>query len=158
MAASTFRADCMSGRLYPKYPIAAASVAVFRSGLVLLARRTRPPANALYSLPGGVVEVGETLAAAALRELKEETGVVARIVGFNTHVEVIERDDHSQIRRHFIIASFAAAWLAGDGEPGPEASEIVWANPFALALPVTANLHDIVPRAYKLAQAHRTLG
>jgi 8-oxo-dGTP diphosphatase len=153
MAASTFRADgrMNAGRLYPKYPIAAASIAVFRSGRILLARRTRPPAKALYSLPGGIVEIGEMLAEAALRELKEETGVIARVVGFNTHVEVIERDERSRIRRHFIVASFVGTWLAGDGETGPEASEIVWADPFKFdALPVTANLAEIVPRAYAL--------
>ena len=70
-------------RLYPPRPILAASVAVFRHGKVLLASRTAPPAQNLFSLPGGLVEVGEGLAEAALRELMEEVGVTARIVGFN---------------------------------------------------------------------------
>jgi 8-oxo-dGTP diphosphatase len=141
-------------RLYPNQPIAAASIAVFRSGRVLLARRTSGPADALYSLPGGVVEIGETLAAAALRELREETGVIARIAGFNTHIEVIERDAELRIRHHFIIASFAGIWIDGDGETGPEASDIVWADPFAFGgLPVTANLADILSKAYRLVEA-----
>jgi len=140
-------------RLYPNQPIAAASIAVFRAGRVLLARRTSGPAKALYSLPGGVVEIGETLAEAALRELREETGVIARIAGFNTHVEIIERDEEARVRHHFIIASFAGLWIAGDGETGPEASEIVWVDPFAFGtLPVTANLTDLLPRAYALVQ------
>jgi 8-oxo-dGTP diphosphatase len=143
----------MSRRLYPSQPIAAASIAVFRSGRVLLARRTRGPANALYSLPGGVVEIGETLMEAALRELREETGVIARIAGFNTHIEIIERDDDLKVRRLFIIASFAGIWIAGEGETGPEASDIVWADPFGFdGLPVTADLADILRRAYALVQ------
>jgi 8-oxo-dGTP diphosphatase len=140
-------------RLYPSQPIAAVSIAVFRSGRVLLARRTSGPANALYSLPGGVVEIGETLIEAALRELREETGVIARIAGFNTHIEMIERDDALRVRHHFIIASFAGIWMAGEGETGPEASDIVWADPFAFdGLSVTANLADILPRAYALVK------
>jgi ADP-ribose pyrophosphatase YjhB (NUDIX family) len=140
-------------RLYPSQPIAAASIAVFRSGRVLLARRTRGLATALYSLPGGVVEIGETLMETALRELHEETGVIAQIAGFNTHVEFIEHDEAQKVRHHFIIASFAGIWVSGEGETGPEASDIVWADPFALGgLPVTANLSDIVPRAYRLVR------
>ena len=70
----------------------AASVAVFRDGKVLLATRTKPPADQLWSLPGGKVEAGETLEEAALRELDEEVGVTARILGFNRHVEIFGRD------------------------------------------------------------------
>jgi 8-oxo-dGTP diphosphatase len=82
----------MSSRLYPERPILAASVAVFRDGRVLLAARTAPPYDQVFSLPGGLVEPGESLEQAALRELTEETGVTAGIVGFAGHVEIIERD------------------------------------------------------------------
>ncbi len=135
-------------RHYPAYPILAASAAVFREGRVLLARRARGPGEALFSLPGGGVEIGERLEAAALRELAEETGVHAEVVAFNTHVEFIERDRDGRVSAHFVIASFAARWLAGDGETGPEVGEVLWANPWRLDhLPVTANLAAIVRRA-----------
>ena len=62
----------------------------------------------MFSLPGGLVEAGETLEEAALRELEEEVGVAASIVGFNDHVEVIDRDEDGQVARHFVIASFVA--------------------------------------------------
>jgi ADP-ribose pyrophosphatase YjhB (NUDIX family) len=122
----------MSGtgsRSYPTRPFLAASVAVFREGRILLAERVNPPAAACFSLPGGLVEPGERLEAAALRELAEETGVAARIVGFNDHVEVIEHDAEGRVERHFVVASFVGEWISGEGTTGPEASRILWVDP-----------------------------
>lgn len=120
-------------RTYPSYPYLAVSIAVFREGRVLLATRTSPPYAGDFSLPGGLVEAGETLEAAALRELREEVQVEARIVAFNRHVESIHRDGAGRILRHYVIASFVGEWIAGEGAPGPEAGEVVWALPSSLA-------------------------
>ena len=95
-------------------PVLAASVAVFRGGRLLLASRTQPPLENLFTLPGGKVEPGETLEEAALRELMEEVAVRARIIGFNDHVELIERDAGGNVTRHFVIASFVARWVSGE--------------------------------------------
>ena len=139
-------------RLYPARPILAASVAVLRDSRVLLARRAKPPGAGRFSLPGGLVEPGETLAEAALRELAEETGVVARIIGFNRHVEVVEHDEAGAVRRHFVVASFVGAWLSGEGIVGPEASEILWATrDEAAALPATDGLAPVLDGAWRLA-------
>ena len=66
-----------------------------------------------FSLPGGVVEIGETLTEAALRELYEEVGVEAEIVGFNRHIEPIVREG-GRVRAHFVIASFVGRWTRGE--------------------------------------------
>ena len=135
-------------RRFPARPILAASIAVFRAGRVLLAERVHPPAARRLSLPGGVVEVGETLTEAALRELLEETGVEADIVGFNTHVEVIERADDGRVAAHFVVASFAASWRSGEGVVGPEAKRILWIEPDAIrASEVTPHLQSVVAGA-----------
>ena len=137
-----------ASRLYPARPILAASVAVFRDGKVLLAARANPPGEALFSLPGGVVEPGETLAAAALRELREEVQVEARIVGFNTHFEAIDRDAQGRVRRHFVVASFAGAWVSGEAQIGPEAVAVIWADPEKLGgLALTRGLAPILRSA-----------
>ncbi|MGH6812801.1 MAG: NUDIX hydrolase [Methylocella sp.] len=122
-----------SARAYPRRPYLGVSVAVFRAGRVLLARRTKPPYAGAFSLPGGLVEVGETLAAAALREVQEELQIIARIVAFNQFVESIECDNAGKIRHHYVIASFAGEWIAGEAKPGPEAREAVWVEPARLA-------------------------
>ena len=115
-------------RLYPSCPRLGVSIAVFREDRVLLAARTKPPFVGAFSLPGGLVELGETLEEAALRELREEVDVEARIVGFNRHVEAIVRDENDAIRHHYIIASFIGEWVKGEGSIGPEAGAILWAN------------------------------
>ena len=123
----------MSGdRLYPPRPILAASLAVFRDGKVLIASRTAPPAQALFSLPGGVVEIGETLQEAALREVMEEVGVAAEIVGFVDHAEVIQRDPDGRIKRHFVITCFAGRWISGEGHTSAEAGAVLWVDPDAM--------------------------
>lgn len=134
-----------------KRPVLAASVAVFRDGLVLLATRTRPPADRLWSLPGGKVEAGETLEQAALRELDEEVGVKARILGFNRHVEIVGRDADGTVSHHFVVASYAAEWLAGEPQTGPEAGDVMWADPFHMAgLPTTRDLGTVVRQAHAI--------
>jgi ADP-ribose pyrophosphatase YjhB (NUDIX family) len=141
----------VNSRLYPDRPFLAASVAVVRAGKVLLAARTGEPSAQVFSLPGGVVELGETLEAAALRELVEETGVIAEIVGFNGFREVIDRDEAGRLRRHFVIASFVARWVAGEGEPSAEAAAILWATlAEAAALQVTSGLLPLLERACDL--------
>lgn len=142
-------------RLYPPYPLLAVSIAVFRSGQVLLATRTKPPHAGAFSLPGGLVEAGETLEDAALRELREEVAVEARIIGFNRHVQWIDRDEAGQVLRHYVIASFVGEWIAGEGEPGPEAGEIVWASPAALSkLACTPYVEAVVASAEALLSSN----
>lgn len=143
------------GRAYPARPLLAASLAVVRDGRVLLARRARPPMAGLWSLPGGLVEPGETLAEAALRETREEVGVEAEILGFNKHVEVIERDG-TRARHHYVIASFVGRWLSGEGAAGAEADAVVWADAAEAArLPTTEGLAEVLERAFAMAKVRR---
>jgi ADP-ribose pyrophosphatase YjhB (NUDIX family) len=138
-------------------PVLAASVAVFRpDGRVLLATRTKPPAADVWSLPGGKVEAGETLEEAALRELSEEVGVTARIIGFNRHVEIIQRDEAGQVSHHFVVASFVGEWLAGEPAAGPEAGQVRWVDPFRLGgLATTRDLAAVLRAAHALREKAR---
>jgi ADP-ribose pyrophosphatase YjhB (NUDIX family) len=97
----------MNDRLFPARPILAVSAAVFRQGRVRIIRRARAPLLGHFSLPGGVVEIGETMAAALARELIEKVGVEAEIIAFNRHVEAIIPEGE-RVRAHFVIASFVA--------------------------------------------------
>ena len=143
-----------ASRLYPARPILAASLAVFRDGKVLLAARNNPPGEALFSLPGGVVEAGETLEAAALRELREEVQVEARVIGFNRHFEVIDRDVDGKTRRHFVVASFAGLWVSGEPQIGPEAVAVMWADPEKLGgLALTRGLAPVIRAARRVVEA-----
>lgn len=138
-------------------PILAVSIAVFRDdGRVLLAQRAHAPAAALWSLPGGRVEAGETLAEAALRELSEEVAVQAEVIGFNRHVEAIGRTDDGGLAYHFVIASFVGRWTGGEPQVTEEASGVIWADPEALGeLPVTRNLPQVLASAKAIWEAAR---
>jgi 8-oxo-dGTP diphosphatase len=130
-------------------PVLCASAAVFRSGKLLLARRTKPPF--LWSLPGGAVEWGETLAAAAMRELREETGVEAEIAGYAGYSEIMLRNEKGNVFDHFVIVAFAARWRAGEAKTGPEASAVEWIEPARLGdYEITEGLIPIVEAARKL--------
>jgi 8-oxo-dGTP diphosphatase len=143
-----------SARTYPQRPYLGASVAVFRTGRVLLARRAKPPFAGTFSLPGGLVEVGETLEEAALREVQEELQINARIVAFNQFVESIDRDRAGKIRHHYVIACFVGEWIAGEARPGPEAEEAVWAEPACLAgLNCTPHIVAVVEAAERALNA-----
>ena len=140
-------------RAYPTRPFLAASAAVFRRGEVVLASRGRPPFLDVFTLPGGLVETGETLEEAALRELHEETGVRARIIGLTGYSDVIARDDEGKVKTHFLVVSFACEWISGEGEPGEELPVVRWATPEqAAALRLTPNLGPILDRGYALAR------
>src|SRR5947199_5878516 len=101
-------------RRYPDRPFLAASAAIVRDGRVLVVRRARPPAGGLFSLPGGVVEVGETLIEAVTREVREETALSIEPVALAGYREAIYRDADGRVERHFVILPFAARWLDGE--------------------------------------------
>ena len=144
-----------SDRLYPPRPVLAASIAVFRGDRVLVARRAKMPLRGLYSLPGGVVEIGETLREAALRELMEEVGVEAEIVAFNDHIEAITGGARG-VETHYVIATFAGIWTRGEPKTSAEADRVLWASQDDLALlSTTPGLARIVARAGKLVEAAR---
>ena len=142
-----------SDRLCPSRPILAASVAVLREGRILLAARGKPPSEGLFSLPGGMVETGETLGEAALRELREEVGVEARLIGLIAPVEFIERDEKGHIKHHVVIAAHAARWVSGEPQTGPEAKEIRWVTERDIAdLPLTPGVAGILEQAFRIAR------
>ena len=145
--------DGLAERLFPQRPILAVSAAVFREGAVLLARRAKAPMIGCWSLPGGCVEVGETLAQALARELKEEVGIEARVVAFNRHVEPIDTDA-GRVKTHFVIASFVARWLRGEPRTSHEIDATQWIDPARCsALTTTPGLMDIVASAARIERS-----
>ena len=97
---------------------------------MLIIRRAAGLATGIYTLPGGVVEAGETLTQAVIREVREETALAIEPVTLAGYREMIAARRRGEDTRHFVIACFAARWLSG--EPVPDLSEIseaVWRHP-----------------------------
>jgi len=135
-------------RTYPQRPYLAVSAAIIRDGKVLVVRRARNPALHLYTLPGGVVETGETLTGAVAREVREETQLTIEPVALAGNREVIVRDTQGRVERHFVILCFAARWLSGEPVLNEELDNARWLAPAALSgLRTTEGLAEIVAAA-----------
>ena len=102
---------------------------VFKNGHVLLVRRGKAPAQGLWAIPGGSVKLGETLQAAAEREILEETGIRIRAREPVYTFESIVRDDDGGIRFHYVIIDLAADYIDGEPNPGDDALEAQWFSP-----------------------------
>lgn len=140
-------------RTYPQRPFLAVSAAIFRDGKVLAVRRARKPALNLYTMPGGVVEIGETLFEAVTREVREETALTIEPVALAGHREAIQRDAQGLVERHFIILCFAARWLAGEVALNDELDDARWLTlPELAALKTTEGLAEIVNAAAGLLE------
>jgi len=136
-------------RAYPDRPILAVSAAIVRDGRVLIVRRARAPAQGLFTLPGGVVEAGETLTQALSREIREELGLAIEPTALAGYREVVGRDEAGVVERHFVILAFAAHWRGGEPQPSDEIAEVRWLRPAELqALPTTDGLAEIVDAAF----------
>jgi ADP-ribose pyrophosphatase YjhB (NUDIX family) len=138
-------------RAYPVRPFLAVSAAIFREGRLLLVRRARPPAHNLFTLPGGVVESGETLTEAVIREVQEETALTVAPVALAGYREVIVREDDGRVARHFVVLPFAARWIAGEPQPNEELAEARWVAPETVAtFKTTEGLAEIIESAVLL--------
>ena len=141
-----------NSRRYPSRPYLAVSAAIVRDGKVLVVRRARKPAINFYTLPGGGVEIGETLHEAVMREVREETGLDVEPVALAGEREVIVRDAQGQVERHFVILCFAARWRAGEPVLNEELDDARWIDPAEIAdkigdLRTTEGLAEIVAAA-----------
>lgn len=105
-------------------PTPAVGVVCFRGDEVLLVRRGTPPLKGAWSLPGGRIEPGETTQEAALRELGEETGVSAQLIGLVDVVDAIFTSRRSgALTRHYVLVDYAARWQSGEPIGGDDAAD-----------------------------------
>jgi ADP-ribose pyrophosphatase len=111
---------------YPDTPQVAVGAVVLRGNEVLLVLRSHPPGKGLWAIPGGAVELGETLQEAAEREVKEETGITIRAKSPCYTFDVIERDRQNGILFHYVIVDLSADYIHGEPRAGDDASEARW--------------------------------
>jgi len=128
----------MSVDEYPDSPQIAVGAVVIRDEKVLLVKRRKPPGKGLWSIPGGRVELGETLKEAAEREVKEEAGVIIRAKDQVYTFDLIDRDKQGCIRFHYVIVDLLADYVSGKPNPSSDACEARWVTPRELEeLPVS---------------------
>ena len=116
-------------REFPDRPLVGVGGVVISNGRALLVRRGRPPLQDQWSIPGGLLEVGESLREGVRRELLEETAIEVRVLDL---VEVFERiglDGSGKARHHFVVLDYLCEPLRGEAAAGSDATDVAWAAP-----------------------------
>jgi 8-oxo-dGTP diphosphatase len=113
-------------RRYPERPIVAVLAVVLRGDKALIVQRAQEPNAGRWGFPGGVLELGETVAAGAMRELLEETGIVAEPAGILDVHDAIRRDPQGRVQFHYTLIAVRGVWRSGEGEPADDAADCAW--------------------------------
>ena len=143
-------------REYPDHPRVGVGAVVFHGRRVLLVRRGGPPAAGKWSVPGGLVELGETTEEAARREVREECGCDVRLVGLAGVLDRVIRDEAGRVRYHWVLVDYAAVADSEAVCAGTDAAAASWFDMDEVAtLDVTDGLMDMIRRAWALVGGAR---
>lgn len=113
-------------REYPAHPVVGVGAVVVLGGKALIIKRAHEPRKGEWSLPGGLLELGESLQDAVLREIKEETNLDVEVGPVIETFDRVHRDDDGRIRYHFVIVDFVCWPKGGAAMPGSDADAVAW--------------------------------
>jgi len=135
------------GRWYPEQPIAVVGAVVFKEGKILMIKRAQEPSKGKWSIPGGIIELGETAFEAARREVTEECSIEVEIERVLDSVDNIIRDEEGRIKYHYVIIDLLARYVDGEIRAQSDAEECRWVTPQELMeLDITPMLRDMLKR------------
>ena len=140
-----------SGREYPSRPIVGVGGVVFVDGRVLLIKRRFEPLAGRWSLPGGALEVGETLAEGLAREMREETGLDVEVGPVVDVFDRITRDEQGRARFHYVLVDCLCTVRAGEPTAGSDVAEV------ALVAPGDLARYDLAPKTIEVIGRARAL-
>jgi len=140
-------------REYPERPIVGVGAVIVDEGRVVLVRRRFEPLKGHWSLPGGMVEVGETLEAAVAREMFEETGLEVEVGPVIEVFDRITRDEEQRVRYHYVLVDYLCWHAGGSLRAGSDVDDAIWVDPELLAeYSLTAKGISVIQRGMTLAR------
>ena len=144
-------------RQYPERPVVGVGGVVISGGRALLVRRGRPPLEGEWSIPGGMLEIGETLIEGVQRELAEETGIEVRVAGLIEVFERISLDAAGRPQYHFVVLDYFCEAVRGEGRAGSDAIEVAWATDAELAqYSLTPAATRVIRKAFEMSRSPRS--
>jgi mutator protein MutT len=113
---------------YPARPVVGVGAVIVRDGRAVIIKRAHDPRKGQWSLPGGTVELGESLEDAVRREMKEETGLEVEVGPIIDVFDRIHRDEQGRVRYHFVIVDYVCTAACGEAVAGSDAEAVAWVN------------------------------
>jgi 8-oxo-dGTP diphosphatase len=145
-------------REYPERPMVGVGGVVISAGRALLIRRGGPPLEGRWSIPGGMLEVGETLLGGVRRELLEETGIEVRVIELIEVFERINLDAGGKPRYHFVVLDYLCEAIRGEARAGSDVTDLAWAAPQELAkYSLTQPATRVIQKAFEMARGRGTM-
>jgi 8-oxo-dGTP diphosphatase len=140
-------------REYPDRPVVGVGGVVISDGRALLVRRGAPPLEGQWSIPGGMLEAGETLLLGVRRELLEETGIEVKVLELIEVFERIHLDGEGKARYHYVVLDYLCEAIRGEARAGSDVTEVAWAAPAELAqYGLTETATRVVLKAFDIAR------
>lgn len=144
----------MSGREYPERPIIGVGGVVIANGRALLIKRGHPPLEGEWSIPGGTLELGETLLDGVQRELLEETALQVRVVDLIEVFDRVFRDVSGRTQYHFVILDYLCEAVSGEARAGSDVTDVAWVAENDLErYSLTPTATRVIRRAFEMARA-----
>lgn len=138
-----------TSREYPTRPIPGVGVVVRKGDAALVIQRGNPPRRGGWSIPGGAVELGETLRAAAAREVREECGIEIALGDVIDTWEIIQRDDAGRVQYHYVLVDFVADYASGDLRAASDVLDARWLSLSELsAFPLPDKTRAVIRKAF----------
>ena len=139
-------------REYPDSPLVGVGAVIIEDGRVLLVKRGHPPLAGEWSIPGGVLELGETLREAALREAREETCLTVETADLLGVYDRVLRDDDGHTIYHFVLVDFLCRRVGGEAQAADDADEVRWFTPAeARGLPLAEDTAEVIRLGFEKA-------
>lgn len=141
-------------REYPEHPLIGVGAIIIDADRVLLVKRAHPPIQGQWSIPGGVLEVGEMVREAAIREAREETGLIVEPGELLGVYDRILRDPEKRVQYHYVLIDFLCRATGGQLQAATDAAEVKWFKREELpALNLAEDTHEVIQKGFAKASS-----